>query len=107
MAPTIKRNLHQVRASWPWLGAGTFGWTETQVQANTVARQPLMILKNVRQLLISSHEAGSRSSRESKGCLDKGRPLVATIWTSHSSRSMFEMGQGEIGGPEFSNPRSK
>ncbi|KAJ7233475.1 hypothetical protein C8J57DRAFT_1249952 [Mycena rebaudengoi] len=44
----------------PWFGEGRFGWTENQVQANMVVRQPHTISKNVRLDGLSQELGASR-----------------------------------------------
>jgi hypothetical protein len=56
-AMSIIFSLRQKSASWLWFGEGTFGCTDTQVQAKIVARQPQMMSNNFRQLLISLQES--------------------------------------------------
>jgi hypothetical protein len=70
MATSMRQNRRQVRARFPWLGRGTFGCTETQVQANTVAKQ-LTMLKSARRLLIS------KALPDMGGFERVGRPEIA------------------------------
>lgn len=57
-AMIIMASLRRAALRGLWCGAGTFGCTETHVEAKMVARQSHTMSKSLRQLLMSSHVSG-------------------------------------------------
>jgi hypothetical protein len=80
-------SLRQNNVSRVCSGGGTFGCTDTQVQAKIVARHPQTISNSFRQWLILSQEsAGARVFRGS--ATGAALPFLVSRWTRKRRRSI-------------------
>jgi hypothetical protein len=82
-------SLRQKSASQLWFGEGTFGCTDTQVQAKIVARQPQIMSNNFRQLLISSQDWESGADQLFRVCrTGTALPFLESRWMRIRRRSI-------------------